>query len=150
MPQTLFYAIPLIREDRFDPFESAPLATLRFEISFHQKRMTLQNFLQIKNAMFVILFCKKFSKVVVFCCQEISKGRVADGTESNGINLFSRIRGIVISEHGLGHLFITSCSSHFFNKTDLEQNLCILGIYKDALAYLVFTSLFFSTQRNVL
>ena len=36
-------------------------------------------------------------------------------------------------EQGLGHLFITSISSHFFNKTDYEQDLfknVIVGIEK--------------------
>ena len=42
-------------------------------------------------------------------------------TESNGLNLFSRIRGIV--EQGLRHFFITSSRFDFFNKTDLEQYL---------------------------
>ena len=42
-----------------------------------------------------------------------------NGTESKGINLFSRIKRIM--EQGLGHLFNTSNSSQFFNKTDLEQ-----------------------------
>ena len=28
-----------------------------------------------------------------------------------------------MEEQGLGHLFITSSSPHFFNKTDLEQHL---------------------------
>ena len=41
------------------------------------------------------------------------------GTESNGLNLFSRIGKIV--KQDLGFLFITSGSSHFLNKTDLEH-----------------------------
>ena len=40
--------------------------------------------------------------------------------ESNGLNVFLRIWGIV--EQDLGHLFITSGSSHFFNKTSLKRN----------------------------
>ena len=35
--------------------------------------------------------------------------------------VFLRIKEIV--ENGFGHLFITSSSSHFFNKTDFEQYL---------------------------
>ena len=37
------------------------------------------------------------------------------------IKLYFRELGIV--EKGLGHVFITSSSSHFFNKTDFEQYL---------------------------
>ena len=47
------------------------------------------------------------------------KRKVANGTESNGSNLFLQIKGIV--EQGLRHLFISSSSSHFFSKIDLEQ-----------------------------
>ena len=35
--------IPLIRKTILNSFDSIPLATLRFEILWHQKRMTLQN-----------------------------------------------------------------------------------------------------------
>ena len=35
--------------------------------------------------------------------------------------VFSRIKGIV--ENGLGHLFLTSSSSHFLNQTDFQQSL---------------------------
>ena len=52
-----------------------------------------------------------------FLMSRSSKRRIANGTESNGLNLFLRIREIV--EHGLGHLFITSSHS-LFNKTDIE------------------------------
>ena len=37
---------------------------------------------------------------------------VVNGAEPNGLNLFSRIRGMV--EQGLEHLFIALGSSHFF------------------------------------
>ena len=47
--------------------------------------------------------------------------QVANNTESQGINQFLRIKEIV--EQGLGHLFIASSSSHFFNKTDFERYL---------------------------
>ena len=40
------FTIPIIRENRFSPFDFVPLATLRFGISQHHKRMTMQNFLQ--------------------------------------------------------------------------------------------------------
>ena len=48
---------------------------------------------------------------------------VADGTESNGFNLFLQTREIV--EQTLRHLVITLSSSYFFNKTDLEQYLYV-------------------------
>ena len=47
--------------------------------------------------------------------------QVANGIKSNGLDLFSWIRGIV--EQGLGRLFITSNGSRFFNKSDLGQCL---------------------------
>ena len=43
--------------------------------------------------------------------------------ESNALNLFSQIREIV--GQGLSHLFITSNTSHFFNKIDFEQFLFV-------------------------
>ena len=36
---------------------------------------------------------------------------------------FRELGGFGIVEKGLGHLFITSSSSNFFNKTDLKQYL---------------------------
>ena len=57
-----------------------------------------------------------------FLMSRISKRRIANGTESNGLNLFSRIKGI--TEQGLGNLFITSRSFHFF-QTDLEHSSSI-------------------------
>ena len=39
----------------------------------------------------------------------------------NGLNLFLHIKGIV--KQGLGHLFITLRSSHFFDETYLKQYL---------------------------
>ena len=44
---------------------------------------------------------KKVCEVIFFCCHEISKRRVDDGTKSNGLNIFSRIRRMV--EQDLGH-----------------------------------------------
>ena len=43
------FTIPLIHETRFSAFDFVSLATLRFELSRHQKRMTLQNFEQNKQ-----------------------------------------------------------------------------------------------------
>ena len=53
-----------------------------------------------------------------------------NGTESNWLNLFSQIRGIKdILVQGLGLFFITSSSSHFFNKAILEQYLLQLNLH---------------------
>ena len=38
-PQILFFIIPLTLENKFNLFDSIPLATLRFKISRHQKKM---------------------------------------------------------------------------------------------------------------
>ena len=67
------------------------------------------------------LICYKFCKVIHFWCHESSKRRFANGTESNGLNLFFPIRGIV--DQGLKHLFNASSSSHVFNKTDFERHI---------------------------
>ena len=50
---------------------------------------------------------------------EISPRRVANGPESNGLYVFSRIRGI--AEHGFGRLFIASGISYFFNPSSKKQ-----------------------------
>ena len=67
------------------------------------------------------ILCKKFCKVILFWCHESSRRRVTNGTELNGLNLFSRIRWIV--ELGLRRVFIAEGRSHFLNKTDFEQSL---------------------------
>ena len=69
-----------------------------------------------------LLILQEIFKVILFWCHEISKRRIANGTESNGLNLFSRIKGIM--EQGLGNLFTTSRSFHFF-QTDLEHSSSI-------------------------
>ena len=46
---------------------------------------------------------------------------LANGMESNGLILFSRIRER--EEQGLRHLFISPSSSDFINKTDLKPYL---------------------------
>ena len=66
----------------------------------------------------IVFFFLEILQSHTFLRSRNSKRKVFNGTESNGLNLLSQIRGIV--ENGLGHLFITSSSSHFFNKTDLE------------------------------
>ena len=53
----------LIRENMFNLLDSVTLAALRFELSCHQKKMTLKIFCKIRNAMFNnqtsrCLFCK--------------------------------------------------------------------------------------------
>ena len=40
----LCFTIPLFYVNRFNPFDSVPVATLRFELSWYQKKMTMQNF----------------------------------------------------------------------------------------------------------
>ena len=48
------------------------------------------------------------------------KRRVANGTKSRRL---SRSIFVQKEENGLGHLFITSSSSYFLNKTDFELHL---------------------------
>ena len=65
IPHQNFLDPPL--ENRFKLFYFVPLASLRFEISWHQKMVTLQIFWRITNAMFDhrtsrCLFFKKFAK----------------------------------------------------------------------------------------
>ena len=77
-----------------------------------------------------VLFSGNFAKSYF---SEVTKfeRKVFNGTESNGVNLLSQIRGIV--ENSLGHLFITSSSSHFFNKTDLELYIPEVVLLKSVL-----------------
>ena len=107
--------------------------------------MTLQNFVQNKQAMVahrISLNCVKFLATnassntrfdhqtlhclfsMKFCSRlflmtQNFEFMAANGMESNRLNLFLQTRGI--DEQGLGHLIITSSSSHFFNETDLKQ-----------------------------
>ena len=60
--------ILLIRENRFNPFESVPLTTLRLETTPHQKRMNLQNYLPHKQhnvaySAWNCFFCKNFLQI---------------------------------------------------------------------------------------
>ena len=68
-----------------------------------------------------VIILQEILQAILFWCHKTSKRRVAKSAESNGLNLFSRKMGIV--EQGLEQLFVTSSSSYFFNKTDLEQYL---------------------------
>ena len=72
--------------------------------------------------------CKKFCKLILFWCHESLKRRVVNGTESNGINLFSWIREIM--EQRLSYRFISSNSYHFFNRTDLKQYIFEVWFFK--------------------
>ena len=41
VPETLLdYGTPFVHKNKLNPFDSEPLATLRFEISLHHKRTT--------------------------------------------------------------------------------------------------------------
>ena len=54
----------------------------------------------------------------------ISQSFKIQGCQWNDVNrliLFTLSKGIV--EQGLPHVFVISMSSHFFNKTNLEQHL---------------------------
>ena len=50
--------IPFVHKNKFNPFDSVPLATLRFEISLHHKRMTYKNNYGIMYAMFTGILIK--------------------------------------------------------------------------------------------
>ena len=69
--------------------------------------------------MFFIL--QKFYKLILFWFHEITKRRVANGTNSIGYNSIFADNGN--SGTKLGVPFITSRSFHFINQTDLEQYL---------------------------
>ena len=58
-------------------------------------------------------------KLFLLWCHKIAKCKVCNGTELNGLNcIFANMGNCGKS---LGHLFITSSSSYFFNKNDFEQ-----------------------------
>ena len=66
-------------------------------------------------------YCKKFCKDIIFWCHKILKRQVAIGAESNKLYLFFQLKSIV--KQGLGHIFVISSSSYFFNKTDPKLHL---------------------------
>ena len=81
---------------------------------------------RIGNAMFnsiiiehrVINSARNFTKL---CFSDVTKNlkrRIANGTESNRLNVFLPIRLIIVKQD-LGHLYVTTSSSHFFNISDL-------------------------------
>ena len=140
-----FPQFPLFAKIRFSPFVSMLLATLHFTIWWHHKRHTLDQYWSPRftgsstsSSIFrfdyrllythcyhtVIAFVSLREFLQKFCllwCHKFAKCRAAIGTESNGLNLIFENKGN--EKKGLGHLFITSSSSHFFNKTDFEQYL---------------------------
>ena len=63
--------IPFICQNRINRFDSVALATLSFNISWHQKRITL-HYRTSRS-----LLRKKFCKVILFGGHEISQRRVA-------------------------------------------------------------------------
>ena len=83
--------------------------------------MTLQNWFQNKQR-YVGYSAKNFAKSSFSDVRKIRNAVVANGTELNGLNLFSQIREIV--GQGLEHpLFIISNNTHLFHKTNFEQYL---------------------------
>ena len=60
VPQTLYHCSLRICENRFNPFDYVPLATLRFKMLDYRPSHSL--------------FCKKFCKVTLLWCHEISNG----------------------------------------------------------------------------
>ena len=126
--------IPLIRKNKLNPFDYVPLATHRFEILRHQKRIILQNYSTNRRIQQcdVRLLSKKILKISNFLENKEREVRLSTNrTESNGLSLILRIRGIV--EQGLQHLFINSNKSHFFHKNRFEQylffNMTFFNIY---------------------
>ena len=75
----------------------------------------------------VLSFARNFAKSSFSDVAKFSNAELPT-IRSQTVNPFSRTRGIV--EPGLRHLFITSISSHFFNKTDLERHLFNLLLRK--------------------
>ena len=71
-----------------------------------------------------LMQCKNFCKIILFCCHKISKQRVANGAESNGLDLFLRIREIV--EQGLEHLVITSSLVLISSKKAISSSISLM------------------------
>ena len=67
-----------------------------------------------------LLILQEIWKVVHFWCQEILKSKVANGRSQRIEYILAEKRN---SGTRFGHFFITSSSSHFFDKTDFEQYL---------------------------
>ena len=97
--------IPFICKNTFSPLNCVPLATLSFELSRHQNKGWLGK-ISFRISTRYSIFCQKFCKVILFWRHKSWKCKVASGMESNALNLFLRIRGLI--EQGLEHLFIIS------------------------------------------
>ena len=82
---------PLIQKNRFNPFDCVPQTTLHFEISFHQKRMTLQN-KQRDVRLSRFLLCKKICRLVT--SYGISKAIFDNGTSRT---LFCKFCQVILS-----------------------------------------------------
>ena len=78
------FSFPIIRINRFNPFDSIPLAT--WVLKFHAIRKG-------KLCKICCISLQEFCKVILLWSLEISKRMIANGTESSGLNLFS-IKGI--------------------------------------------------------
>ena len=65
----------------------------------------------------------EFCKICLLLCYKTANCRVANGTESNGLNRIFENNGVC--EKGLEHVFMFSHSSHFFSKTDFEQYISL-------------------------
>ena len=114
------FTISFLRENKFNPFDSAPLATMHLKNFVTSKRMALQNFLQ--NIEHGIAYSAR--NIVKTSFSHVTKFRNAGlpmVQSQNRLNLFLKIKGI--EEQGLGHFFITSSCSYFFNKIIFKQNL---------------------------
>ena len=110
----LCFTIPLIRENRFNPFDY--ICNNAFQTFVITEKDDFSKFLT-KHQLRVACSARNLAKSFF---SNVTKVRnVTNGTECNGLNPFSRIRGI--EEQGLRYFFITSNSSYFFNKADLEQ-----------------------------
>ena len=135
-----FSLIPLIK-NRFSPLDSVPLTTLRFEISRLHKQMTLQNSCIIMQQIlqsYPFLMSRNFKTQV---CQWYRVKRIKSIFADNGNE--KRFRAP-------WNLFIRSSNYHFFNKTNLEQNLFNPSPKKKAITidHAIFTVNPYSIDQN--
>ena len=96
------FTVLLICENKFNPYDSVgpPIGNPALRNFVRSEIDDLAKYLgeyRTSNS----FFRKKFWKVILFWCLESSKCHsVANGTESNGLNLFSKIKGIVEQDFG--------------------------------------------------
>ena len=116
---------PIIHENRFNPFDSVPL-TILYVSNFQgiRKRWLSKISCRISNGMFDYrtsssLFCRKFCNVNLFDVMNVRNAGllIICGVKRIGSNFADKGNSWARFEAFL----ITSSSSHFFNKTDLEQ-----------------------------